>query len=466
MKIKDKITNKKLLINLFNSSLIFALILIVFLIANKSIEFGSKSGGWVYVYYDNLTIKPIIVFLFVFPYIVFFTYLSDKHIGKYEIYIIVLWFIIGFIIQLILRYDYIAPLGDQIESAGGTSFYTVTFRYSVYELLSNYESIAPTLPLHAKGNMAGKILFFYLLRIVTSSPQIMGLIIIIFSNIGGLLIYFISKFLFNNIKIALYSLILYLFIPAKIFFFPMLNTVSPVFILLPLFLMIKYFRTLKKVYLVFLGLSFYILFIFEPLPFVTGILFLSIVTYYLYIKKIKIKHLVALIGYAIFLPIITNYIVFWIFKYNAIDNFIYIFNYQAIFLAGEGRRYEIWVVQNLKNFFINLGFLQSIIFFIILSNILYGIIVKIKKFYSFKKVTQSIIKPGILLALSVFFIILILDLAGISRGEVIRIWIFIMAFFPVIVAYYCVKRKNSLTFYIVLLGNILQSAISISMVEF
>jgi len=272
--------------------------------------------------------------------------------------------------------------------------------------------------------------------------------------------------LFNVKKIALYSLILYLFIPAKIFHFPVLNTVTPVFILLPLFLMIKYLNTLKKVYLVFLGISFYVLFIFEPLPFVTGILFLSIVTYYLYIKRIKIRHLINLTGYTILLPIVIVYIISLIFKYNAIDNFIYIINDAINFNVMEGRRYEIWVVQNLKNFFINLGFLQSIIFFIILSNILYGIIVKIKNFYSFKKVTQSIIKPGILLTLSVFFIILILDLAGISRGEVIRIWIFIMVFFPVIVAYYCVKRKNSLTFYIVLLGNVLQTVISVNMVAF
>ena len=455
--------NKKLLVNLFNISLIFASILIVFLIANKSIEFGSKSGHALYVYYNNFTIKPIIVFLFIFPYIVFFTYFSDKYIGKHEIYVIILWFIIGFITQLIIRYYFPWSFKELIESDVYTSFYTPTFKYSVYELLSNYESIIETLPGHARANMPGKILFFYLLKIFTSSPEIMGLLIMIVSNIGGVLIYFISKNLFNNKNIALYSLILYLFIPAKIFFFPVLNTVSPVFILLPLFLMIKYLNTLKKVYLVFLGISFYVLFIFEPLPFSTGILFLSIVIYYLYIKRIKIKHLLNLIGYTILLPIISFYVFLWIFKYNAIDSFIFIFNDAANFNVITERRYEIWVVQNLKNFFINVGFLQSIIFFVFLSNILYGIIVKIK---NFKKVTRFIMTPGILLTLSIFFTISIVDLICINRGEVIRLWIFIMVFFSFIVAYYCVKIRNSLTFYIVLLGTVLQSVISINMVEF
>jgi len=460
LKIKNIIANKKLLINLFNCSLISASILIVFLIANKSIEFGSESGGWCCAYFNDFTIQPIIIFLSLAPYIIFFTYLSCKYIDKYEIFIIILWIIIGLIIQLIIRQDTPHPIDQVIEI---DNFYTTTFKYSAYELLSNHKSIVDTLPIHAKANMPGKILFFHLLRIFTSSTQIMALLIMIVSNIGGVLIYFISKFLFNVKKIALYSLILYLFIPAKIFHFPVLNTVTPVFMLLSLFLMIKYLNTLKKVYLVFLGISLYVLFIFEPLPFSAGIIFLSVVVYYLHNKKIKIRHLINLIGYSILVLIITFFIFLWIFKYNAIDNFIFIFNDAVHFNEIARRSYEIWVVQNLKNFFINVGVLQSAIFFVFLSYILYRIIVNIK---NFGNVTPFIVTPGMLLTLSVLLTIFIVDLIGINRGEIIRQWIFITVFFPVIVAYYCVKIKTSLTFYIVLLGTILQSAVSSSMVEF
>jgi len=401
-----------------------------------------------------------------FPYIVFFTYLSNKYIGKYEIQILILWLILGFIIQLIIRYDYPFSFADSIKSDEYTSFYTVTYDYSVQELLSNYESIADTLPKHAKSNMLGKVLFFYLLRVFTSSPEIMGLLIMILSNIGGVFIYFIAKLLFNNRKIELYSLILYLFIPAKIFHFPALNTVTPVFILLPLFLMIKYLGTLRKVYLVFLGFSFYVLFVFEPLPFYAGILFLSIVIYYLYMKRIRIRHLIYLVGYTVCVTIMTFFIFLWILKYNAIGNFIYIVNDAFKFNALETRRYDIWVVQNLKDFFINIGILQSIIFFVFLSSIFHGIIVKIKRYNCLKKVIQFILKPGILLTLSVFLIIFIIDLVCMDRGEVFRVWIFIMVFFPSIVAYYCVKRNDSLTFYIILLGSVLQSVVTINMVLF
>jgi len=466
LKIKNKIAGRKASINLLNFSLISALVLIVFLIAIKFIEFGSESGGSIYVYYNNFTIKPIVIFLFIFPYLVFFTYLSIKYIGKNEIQVLILWLIIGFIIQLIIRYDYLHSFEHLITSEEYTSFYTATYDHSVKELLSNYESIADTLPKHAKSNMLGKVLFFYLLRVFTSSPKIMGLLIMILSNIGGILIYFISKLLFNHKKIALYSLILYFFIPAKIFHFPVLNTVTPVFALLPLFLMIKYLETLKKLYLIFLGISFYVLFIFEPLPFYTGILFLSIVIYYLYMKRIQIRHLIYLIGYTVVVTIMTFFIFLWIFKYNALNNFIYVVNDAIKFNVLTERKYDIWVVQNLKDFFINVGFLQSIIFFVFLSNIFYGIIAKIKRYNCFKKVVQFIFKPAILLTLSVFLIIFILDLVCVDRGEVSRVWIFIMVFFPIIVAHYCVKRKNSLAFYIVLLGSVLQSVVTMSMVWF
>ena len=65
-------------------------------------------------------------------------------------------------------------------------------------------------------------------------------------------------------------------IPSKNFFFPILNTVTPVFILACLYLFLLYIDRKKAVFLWLLGGALYFLVLFEPTPLVTGIIFLGI----------------------------------------------------------------------------------------------------------------------------------------------------------------------------------------------
>ena len=58
------------------------------------------------------------------------------------------------------------------------------------------------------------------------------------SNLGAVLLYILVRTLFADRFVAGLSAILYLFTPAKLYFFPLLNTVTPVAVLVCACLMV------------------------------------------------------------------------------------------------------------------------------------------------------------------------------------------------------------------------------------
>ena len=62
--------------------------------------------------------------------------------------------------------------------------------------------------------------------------------------------------------------------------------------------------------------------------------------------------------------------------------------------------------------------------------------------------------------------LLALDLAGINRGEVIRLWIFLACLFQVPAAYVCVRLRHRGAFAIVVLATVVQTAISVATIGF
>jgi len=462
------VKSRKLVIRLFNAFLVISTLILTFLIANKKLIFGSIPGNWVYPYFlTDLTIIPILLCLVLSTLVISAVYFSKQFVDKYEAYVIIGWVFIGFIVQIALRSIYPFSFGQIIRSDFANAFYNLTFKYSLFELLSRYDEISKTLPFHTVTNMPGKILFFYFLKIFTTSAQTMGYLIVIFSNIGAIFSYYVCKYIFKNKLAALYCLILYLFLPAKFFFFPILNTVSPVFILFSLFLMLKYFSVHKDIYLILLGFSLYAVFIFEPLVLTGGIIFSALLLKYYREEKINRRQLGKLFLYPLLFFVFAHFAVLLIFKYNVVNTFTFILNNQTALNLQMKRGYAIWAIQNLKNFFINAGLAQSILFFVLLSSFLYKIIRNLKdNLKGGRTVKEFILQPGPLIAFSVAILILTVDLLGISRGEIIRLWIFIAVFFQFVAAYFCAVRGNLLTFYIVVIANIFQTAVSIRMVGF
>ena len=96
------------------------------------------------------------------------------------------------------------------------SFYSPTRLYSATELLTDFARLRRLLPLHAQSNMPGKLVLVSGLRQISTNPAVMAWLVVMLSNLAGVLLYIFVRDLFRDRRIALHSLILYLFVPGKL----------------------------------------------------------------------------------------------------------------------------------------------------------------------------------------------------------------------------------------------------------
>jgi hypothetical protein len=62
--------------------------------------------------------------------------------------------------------------------------------------------------------------------------------------------------------------------------------------------------------------------------------------------------------------------------------------------------------------------------------------------------------------------VLALDIAGINRGEVVRLWIFLACLFQIPAAYVCARLNSRAALALVLATAVLQAALGIKMIGF
>lgn len=261
----------------------------IYLVFTKNFVFGSTAGRWVFPYFKTPATIPNWTPWVIFALLGFAIFLGSKLIHSHEKITVLICFLITIFIQIVIHQIYPVPLGSIVTSDGANSFYTPAMQYSALDVLAKFNELVPSFPLHARSNMPGKILLFEFLKILTSSPEVMGFLIILLSSLGGLLLYMICMRLFQDKQIAFYSLILYALIPCKTIFFPLLNTLTPLFILLCFYLFLVYLEK-KHIWIAWLlGCGFYLLILFEPIPLVTGIIFLGVLLHTLSAGKLTKK---------------------------------------------------------------------------------------------------------------------------------------------------------------------------------
>lgn len=444
---------------LVNICLILASVIFLSSLAGKLVVFGSKPGNWVYGYFSGITIEPFIYAIFILPVAYLGLVATHKHIEKREWEVVLFWMIAGLAFQLLAVSLRPFTLSEIIKCPVACSHYSATLKFTPGQFLENYQFIATTgrLPLHAASNMPGKVLFFYLLKTLTSSARGMGFIIVFLSTLGGLFVYQVAKRLFSDRLIAAYSMILYFCIPAKVYSFPLLNTVTPLFVMLIFCLFFEYLVNKRVTLLLLLGLALYWLVIFEPLPVITFLVLVFFLVKNIYEGKVNIRD----IANIIIIPLVVFLAIYFalkiIFGLDIFKLFLFINREMAQSHINLGRAYSVWVFENLRNFFFTLGIAPAVLFLLYIVKFLEGI---------FKGEGKSLLSSGGLLLVSFSLVLLILDSSGVIRAEVARNWIFLMVFVQMIASYFSVKYMNRLTIYILVTASILQALIGMSMVGF
>lgn len=448
-----------------NSTLVLCIAGVVLLVRARSVTFGSEKGGWVYPYIADFQLFPLLTGIGLSLALVPLVHLSLHLVNRYQLRVLALWLVVGLAGQLLLHSLYPYSLEDIVRSDTANAFYGVSLRYQAYDILSRYHALAQSLPVHARSNMPGKILLYHGLRLVTGDPQSLAILIIAISNLGGILLYFIVSTIYASRAIALSSLVLYLFIPAKIYFLPLLNIVSPVPMLACLLLVVRFLASRRRLLAVLLGVGLYVALLFDPLTFSLGFFFVALIARSWWSGEVCVADVLWL-GTLAPAGFLVVHLAMWLgLHFDVVHRFIAVSAEAREF--SRTRPYAVWVWANLPEFFLNASALPSLLCFVYVG---IGVVEAIRSLsarsLAYPAVFSLLLVPGPLLLATLLVTLAVLDLLGLNRGEIVRLWIFIAVFVQVVAAGFCCEKARRCTVDIVLAGSIIQTAATISMVGF
>jgi hypothetical protein len=421
----------------------------------QSLALGSLEGHWVYRYIQPFAFRSIAVCAVVAAMVFALCAVPARIARCRPWWMVVAWLLVGFISQAMLRSLTPFTLTQIFVSDGANSFYGPTRQYSAATLLTEFDELRPSLPLHAQSNLPGKLVFVSGLRHISRRPTVMAWLIIAISDLGGVLMFVFVRDLFDDSQVALSALILYLFVPATLFFFPLLNTVTPVLVLLVACLLTRWLKTRNSAYAGLVGVSLYGLIFFEPLPLVMGLLFAGLVGRALWRADIGWRTCLRHAAVAVFA---FGAIYTWFVKMFRFDLFASLLRARidaAAFNVATERPYGIWVWQNLLDFAFGTGVCQVVVFCVVLAIVSRS-----------PASPRQVCRPIAVVCFGLAAVLLATDLLGVSRGEVVRLWVFLACFFQIPAAYACARLQSRAALMLVLGTTLLQTALGTAMVSF
>ena len=425
-------------------------------IAAGTFVLGSSSGGWVHGYLYPFQFRSIAVFAIVFACCAVLAMVPLAEVHRREWRMVAMWFVLGLCAQGVLRGLSPYTMDGLFLGDGSNGFYQPTLQYGSVELLRDFDRIRPTLPLHPSTNMPGKIILTYALGLVSQRPLVLAWLVVVVSNLGALFLYLFVRDWLDDRETALASAILYVFVPSKLLFFPGLNAVSPVFVLACAWLWVRLLESRRLIYGLALGAVAYGVVFFEPTPSVMGLLFLFLTAYAWWLGDIGLWTVVKL-SVVVALGFLATYGLFLLlFQFDLLGTLRRVAADAVIFNARVRRHYYPWIAQNLLDLAFGAGLCQAVLFCAV----------------AVAAVSRKTLAAGgtdgrmAALCLGTAIALVATDLAGINRGEVVRLWIFLACFLQIPAAYICRRLDSRAALLLVLGTTLLQTALSASMLAF
>jgi hypothetical protein len=416
---------------------------------------GSSEGGWTYPYVDQLTWAPILIGLGAVLAVAGILAIGIATLGRV---LLSLFGAIAVATAVHWGWRSHAPFDLEVifRSPGANSFHAFAQEVGPAELLARFERARRRAPLHAQSNMPGKTLLVHALERVTVRTDILPWLLIIGSNLGALLVFGLARELLADDRAALYAALLYLFTPARLFFFPIMNTVTPVLVVAFAWIVVRWLRTSSTIDAAVAGVLLYTLVFFEPLPLVMGLFFVIIAGAALLRGTMRPRTFAIQSAAMLAFFALTAVIVYETTGFDLVQAFRQIGAHAVEFNEVAGRPYAVWVRANLAEFLVGAG----------PAAVVLAVIVPAAAWSRRSSIASWFAQPVVATSLGVLAVLLITDLIGINRGEVIRLWIFLACFFQLPAAWACVALQNRGAILALLTVAVAHSAIGVATIGF
>jgi hypothetical protein len=220
-------------------------------------------------------------------------------------------------------------------------------------------------------------------------------------------------------------------------------------------LLLNWLRTGRAIYAALLGVAVYVMTLFDPGSLAVGLLFAALMVRELgrgdLAPRVMAFHLA--IGAAMFAGTYIGMDVWFGFSLAGALRSVAV-DAAQFNLTPPVRPYDIWVRQNLIDFFFGIGLCQLVA---LPAAVVDGLATKTRGRLS---------HPAVVIGLSLVAMLLSVDLIGVNRGEVMRLWIVLGCLFQIPAAYICARLNSQLATVTVLATTFLQIALGSSMVGF
>ena len=424
-------------------------------LATESLRLGSPRGRWVYRFIQPFSPGPFLVALAASVPAIALLRLGLPRSRRGEWGLVLAWIALATGIQAALRALTPFTFESIFVSPGANSFYTATQWQPLSAVLASFVEVRDGLPLHAQSNMPGKLVLMYALVALTANPAVLAWVVVVLSNLGALLMYWFVRRLFDDPTIALYAAILYLFVPAKLFFFPLMNTVTPVVVLGLACLVVQWLRTGRYRWAAAVGVMLYGIVLFEPLPLVLGLLFGALAVRAVLVAELTWGRLIAQTVVALAACALVGVAMYLAWGFDTVTAFQSVRAHALEFNRLERRPYDVWIRANLLEFIVGTGVSQAVL-------LAGAIAIGCRGPAAW---SERLTRPMPLMALALVVTVLAIDLIGVNRGEVIRLWIFLACLFQVPAACLC-ARAGRRALAIVLVTTLLLAALGTANIGF
>lgn len=424
----------------------------VALVATRAVDFGSRAGLWTYAYVGWLDARLVILAVGTAVLAVVLYELARARADARPWVTVPAVFVGGVGVQLLLRGLSPYPMADVVVSDVANSFYGAAGRVGAGELLADFGRVSSRLPLHARHNMPGKLLLYQAMRAATLRPDVLAVMIVVLSSLVGLLLYLTCTRLFGRRDVGLDAMALWMVVPSKIGFFPLLNAVSPLPALAAVWCLARYLTAPNLLWAVLAGVLAYATALFDPLALWLGVAFAPLILHAAVAGELRWGQALLLVVTAA-LALAGTYL--GMRAATGFDILHVLVGKTEVFSNQPYRPYEIWVVANLKDIALAAGPAVAVTF---LAACLLAV-------WTLVRPPAAGVGPGAIVTLATLGVLLTLETIGFERGEVARLWIFLLAPVQVAVAW-GVARSHAATRWLVLAGTIVFAAASAATVGY
>jgi hypothetical protein len=415
---------------------------------------GSVDGGWTYPYLGPVTWRPLVLALAAAVAMGALLWIPQRT-TRARLFVVSAAIAVATLAQAGMRTSAPFDLESLFTSPGANAFHTFAQDVTPADLLARFERSRRLAPLHAQSNMPGKTLLVHALERVTTNTAVLPWLLVILSNLGALLVFGLARSLFSDDRIATWSAMLYLFAPGRLYFFPIMNTVTPLVVLAFAWIVVCWLRSGSTAMAASAGVMLYGLVLFEPLPLVIGLLVVTLASAAILRGDLRLNtFLLQSAAMGAFFAL-TAVVVYETTGFDLLHAFERIGEHAVEFNRTAGRPYGVWVLANLRDFALSAGPAQLVL----------SLAVPLVAWTSRTSVRTWLSRPEVATSLGLLAVLIATDLLGINRGEVVRLWIFLACLFQIPAAWACTTFGRGALVGL-LTVTILQAAIGVATVGF